>query len=111
DFSAQLDHAVKLGTEVTKLHNLPLCSSASLLKMAKGRLGGILLFLFAESKLNSTVSVCFYVFYLCNYTGTGFDYRTGDVLAVSAEYAGHSYFSSYNSRHGSNQFMLFLRTF
>jgi len=100
DLFSKFRYVVELDSEVTEFSELLLRRSVCLFEVANSRLGGIFLFLLAISELNSTVSVCFFIFHLCYYTGTGFYHRASDVLALRAEYAGHSYFLSYNSRHG-----------
>jgi hypothetical protein len=57
------------------------------------------------------VTVSFYVFHLGDYARPSLDHCAGNILALRAEYAGHSDFSSYNSRHVSNLFMLVFQDF
>src|SRR5690606_26991037 len=58
--------------EVPEFHHLLFGGGSCLLKMAHQGLGGMFFLPLTISQLNSIVSVCFQIFYLCHYTRTSF---------------------------------------
>src|SRR5690606_18818419 len=95
----QLHLAIKLSPEIAELYYLPLGTRTGLLEVPKFCLVGVLFLLVSKGKLNGAIAVRVGILDLRDHARASLNYRAGNVFSLRAEYTGHSYLFSYNSRH------------
>src|SRR5687768_215960 len=82
NFSAEFNETVVLRFEITKFNDVFLRGGVGFFEMSQRCLGCIFLFAFAECKLHSTITVCLFIFHLCNNTWPCLNYCAGNVFTL-----------------------------